>query len=226
MDKRIVWAVKHRDRFTGCPVPSKITSMPLPSQTAYCPSCGGNVPVMTILQHGTETPRCGNCGLTLPNTVEEAEAGLHPMTCVIFAEDSPGVRRVIETVLSGTKIAEATVACENGMEFISKMTELLRDKKRVDLAILDVQMPVLSGIQAALTVREIEKKFAAQRPTPILFFTAKMIDEKFKAVLDKCRPSAYLNKGTDASPRELGRRIYSVVRRLMADQALQVELNR
>lgn len=148
------------------------------------------------------------------------------MSCVVFAEDSPGVRRVIATVIEGTKIAQESVSCENGMEFIGKMTDLFKQKKRVDLAILDVQMPVLSGIQAALTMREIEKKVGVRNPTPILFFTSKVIDDKFKTVLEKCRPSAYLNKGTEASPRELGNRIFSVLKRLMADLALHSELNR
>ncbi|MBI2890127.1 MAG: response regulator [Nitrospirae bacterium] len=182
--------------------------------------------MMTILWRGTETPRCGNCGLVLATQHDESQDAGHQMTCVVFAEDSPGVRRVIATVLEGTKITLQAIPCENGMEFIAKMTELLKEKKHVDLAILDVQMPILSGIQAALAMREIEKKFVSAKPTPILFFTSKMIDPKFKSILDQCRPSAYLNKGTEASPRELGRRIYSVVRRLVSDMSLQEELNR
>lgn len=188
----------------------------LEQEKAYCPACGETVNVMVILQDGEEVPRCSNCGMAV-QPLAKVEEGFSPLERVVFAEDSPGVRKVISTVLLGKNISKEATPTENGAEFISAVTRIFREHKTLDLAILDVMMPVLNGIQAALALRGLEKKFSMVEPTPILFFTSKVIDDRFRGVLKQCRPAGYVNKGNSPNAKDLAKRVYTVVRRMMSE---------
>ena len=80
---------------------------------------------------------------------------------ILIADDDDEIREVIRILLSneGYNVLEAV----NGKEAVTKMDET------VSLVILDVMMPVSSGINACV---EIRKKHV----TPILFLTAKSSD--------------------------------------------------
>ncbi len=80
---------------------------------------------------------------------------------ILIADDDDEIREVIRILLGneGYQVLEAT----NGKEAIDKMAP------DVSLIILDVMMPVFSGIEACL---ELRKKYM----TPILFLTAKSSD--------------------------------------------------
>lgn len=80
---------------------------------------------------------------------------------ILIADDDDEIREVIRILLGneGYQVLEAV----NGREAIDKMAP------DVSLIILDVMMPVFSGIDACL---EIRKKYM----TPILFLTAKSSD--------------------------------------------------
>ncbi|MCL2050962.1 MAG: response regulator transcription factor [Lachnospiraceae bacterium] len=80
---------------------------------------------------------------------------------ILIADDDDEIREVIRILLGneGYAVLEAV----NGKEAVAKMDET------VSLVILDVMMPVSSGINACL---EIRKKYV----TPILFLTAKSSD--------------------------------------------------
>lgn len=179
----------------------------------YCPSCGIQVETYTMLQDGEEKPYCSSCGLDLSNVEKTVKA--EALKCIVLAEDSETLRKTLGKSLVESGLASGVVSASNGVEFVSAVTKRFRENLPVSLAILDVEMPVLSGIQAAVSLREIEKSFNKQRRVPLLFFTAKKCDDKFKAILKKLQPSSYVNKGASGDPTDLVQRVEKVLYMLL-----------
>lgn len=185
----------------------------------FCPSCGEKVEYFVMLNEGDELKHCSICGLILPEEEEpEAKETLKTLQHVVAAEDSPLLLKTVTRMLQEKKIAKSVDACVNGEEFIATVVERGKNKQPISLAILDVNMPVLNGINAAVIMRAIEKGFERSRPTPILFFTAYKCDDTFKKVLKYCAPAKYINKGTGSSPEEFAERLYQVVCQLLSEQ--------
>jgi len=89
-------------------------------------------------------------------------AGSKPQT-VLLAEDNPVNQKIVVALLSqlGYRIVLAT----NGAEAV----QATRDN-HLDLVLMDVQMPIMSGIEAALKIREEE--LGTGRRVPIIALTA------------------------------------------------------
>jgi DNA-binding NarL/FixJ family response regulator len=89
----------------------------------------------------------------------------------------------------------------------------------LSLAILDVEMPIMNGVQAAMSMRELEKQLGLNRRTPVLFFTSRKCDDRFKQVLAQLQPSSYVNKGASTDPVDLARRVHKVLGILLQNKA-------
>lgn len=187
---------------------------PRPSKSSYCPSCGVEVETFVVIEGGNEIPRCANCGLSLEDIAEPQKKT--SLECIVFAEDSDLLRNLLTKLLLEKKISNEVLACQNGVEFISTATRRLREKLPINLGILDVEMPVLNGIQAAISLREIERGLKVKRKIPLLFFTVRKCDDEFKKFLKSFEPSSYVNKGASSSPEELANRAYRVIQRLLS----------
>lgn len=185
----------------------------------YCPSCGVETEGYLVQQKGDEYCHCSICGLVIPDEDKAPAAGLELLKCVALAEDTETLRRMLEQMLVQQKIAREVVAAKNGVEFISLVSKRMKDDLPISLAILDVEMPIMTGIQAAMSMREMERSFGRTRKTPILFFTGKPCDDKFKAVLKQLEPSSYVNKGQSPDPLELVKRVYKVLQILFKGAA-------
>ncbi len=77
--------------------------------------------------------------------------------CILIADDEKEIRGILELLLRGE--GYATVLAEDGEEVLEKASD------EIDLYLLDVNMPRLSGIMAAAELRR-------SRETPIVFLTA------------------------------------------------------
>lgn len=186
----------------------------------YCPSCGEDVEYFVMLSEGNELTHCSICGLILQREEPDAKAHerIKTLQNVVAAEDSPVLLKTLSQMLVDRNITKTVEACKNGEEFISSVVERLKNNLPISLVILDVNMPVLNGINAAVIFRAIERGFGKKRPTPILFFTSYRCDDTFKKVLKYCAPAKYINKGTGSSPEEFAQRLYQVVSQLLAEQ--------
>jgi DNA-binding NarL/FixJ family response regulator len=71
--------------------------------------------------------------------------------CLLVADDDPGVRTIFATLLRATAGVGAVVEAEDGAEAV----ELAR-RRRLDIAVLDMNMPRLDGIEAALRLRALQ----------------------------------------------------------------------
>src|SRR5262249_37552933 len=79
--------------------------------------------------------------------------------CILIVDDSEALRRLLETAL--TRAGFATVLAANGAQACARLSE----EPAVDLALLDVRMPGLSGPETFLALK-------AQRPNlPCCFMT-------------------------------------------------------
>lgn len=186
----------------------------------FCPSCGEEVEYFVMVSGGEELAHCSNCGLILETERQpvKKEPKIRPLQYVIAAEDSPLLLKTITNMMLEKGIAKQVESCRNGEEFITKVTERLKNNQLISLSILDVAMPILNGINAAVIFRAIEKGFERKRFTPILFFTSYKCDETFKKVLKYAAPAKYINKGTGASPEQFAERLLQVIYQLLAEQ--------
>lgn len=186
--------------------------MPLPKKV-YCPSCGIDVEPFSISAGGEEVIHCSVCGLVLDldGGSDGDEPEFRKLKRVGVAEDSDTLRNLLTKVLVDQGVTEEVFGASNGVEFVTLVNQHYQAKKALSLAILDVEMPMMSGVQAALSLREMEKQFLLKRKTPILFFTSRKCDDRFKSVLKQLEPSSYVNKGASSDPKELVRRVYKVL---------------
>jgi CheY-like chemotaxis protein len=70
---------------------------------------------------------------------------------VLVADDDPGVRTMFATLLRAAAGVASVIEAEDGAEAV----ELVREQ-RPDIAVLDMNMPRLDGIEAALRLRALE----------------------------------------------------------------------
>jgi len=183
-------------------------------QKKYCPSCGFKAPFYTMITAGGEVDKCHHCNSDLPDEAEAAR-GLE-LGRVFVVEDTALLREMISDIMVSQGLAREVLACQNGAEFLSRYTQELARGARPGLVLLDVVMPILNGINAAVAMRAVEEGLG-QRKVPILFFTVKPCDEQFRKVLSYCSPAMYINKGADASPERMRVRVAQVVARLFQE---------
>jgi CheY-like chemotaxis protein len=103
----------------------------------------------------------------------------HSLRCLI-AEDNPSNALVLSRMLKSLGIT--VQHAENGQQALNFF---IRD--HYDLVILDVEMPVMDGIEAARQIRQFEQEEERER-TPIFGLTANALDEQ---------RDSYLNAGMD-----------------------------
>ncbi len=107
---------------------------------------------------------------------------------VLVAEDIPANQKVVTAILS-RRGHEPTIAY-NGREAID-----LFERGRFDVILMDVQMPILDGIQATKAIRDLEK--VSGRRIPVIAMTAHAMPGDRDACL-AADMDGYLSKPLDA----------------------------
>lgn len=115
--------------------------------------------------------------------MEERLAGENPVVMLVedFADTREMMRRALE--LGGCRVLEAA----NGQEAIE-----LAQRERVDLILMDLNMPVLDGFTATLRIREYEPT----RDVPVVAVTA-FDTAEFRAAATAVGCSEYIVKPLD-----------------------------
>jgi CheY-like chemotaxis protein len=176
-----------------------------------CHGCGENVQTHTVAAEGRVERRCVYCGLVLDAATPIAET----FDTAIAVDDSPLLCGVLEDLLVERGLARSVKVCRDGSEFLTVLTQALLAHRTPGFLVLDVQMPIINGIHAALAARALEKGFGTS-PIPIIFFSVKKCDENFRKVLKFCAPASYLNKATAPTPELIGERLSAIVRQTSA----------
>ena len=115
---------------------------------------------------------------------------------VLAVDDEPAILRLLKLSLSGDgfKVLTAT----NGEEALQ-----LQERHRPDAAILDIQMPGMTGLELMRRIRD-------RSDTPIIFLTGRDRDADILRGLE-LGADDYLPK--PFSPAELGARVHAIIRR-------------
>jgi DNA-binding response OmpR family regulator len=181
------------------------------SNFGFCQACGESVETHRKLVEGRVESRCVYCGLVLERRATASKA----CDRVIAVDDSQMLCDVLSEILVQKEISREVKSCRDGREFITEFTQSLLAKRPPNFLILDVEMPIVNGIHAALAARAIEKGFGIQ-PVPIIFFSVRKCDEDFRKVLNLSAPAAYLNKATASNPEMIGKRLSAIMRQISA----------
>lgn len=177
----------------------------------YCPACGTNGPALEGRRGDKDVVECSGCGLILESS---NPLPWQPIGEVLVAEDSDLLRVALEDVLLDRKLARSVTGTRNGQEFLEVFTSRLRAGRPVELVMIDVRMPVMTGFNAAVALRAVERAFAVA-PVPVLFFSSQPCDENARKVVEFVGRAIYVNK--DASPNlaALAQRVEQVLVKLL-----------
>lgn len=178
----------------------------------YCPACAQDV---------GNVEACPRCGLRLLLSTEEAlvevteEVTLvQPLYgTVVVAEDTELIAEILKDGLVEEALATRVTLSYDGREFLTRCADYLYTDHPIDLAIVDLDMPVLRGEAAALALRAFEDGCSARR-APIIFFTARPIDDGLRSLMRAVKPAHYLNKGSDAAPGRIIKRLREIMKAL------------
>ncbi|MBI4697795.1 MAG: response regulator [Nitrospirae bacterium] len=184
--------------------------------TKYCICCGEEVQFNRIKKDERVEFTCLFCGFLLAaeeSTLSPYGESAPPVThtgdklrYVIVADDSKFTRKIIQDLMTEKKLAEEVMAFENGLELTSAFAKLIAENKPVDVAIIDINMPVMDGITAARIIRGIESQKGLPR-MPIAFFSAVKADDDLRSQMESLAPANYVNKGSDPDPDKLAERV-------------------
>jgi len=173
----------------------------------YCPGCGTTVPYYTMVSAEGDLDRCQYCSSVLND--EGLAAPGDGAGRVYVVEDTALIREMVKDILLAKGLADDVKVCVNGADFVKSYTNSLIKEDGPGLVMLDVVMPVMNGINAAVAMRAVESAFGVER-TPVVFFTVRQCDDSFRKVLKFCSPAMYINKGTDATPELMKQRVEKV----------------
>ncbi len=175
------------------------------TDTKYCLCCDEQVPFGVVVRNERREVTCNYCGFMLdvgPTETQIAEE----RGAALVAEDSQFTRKIIVELIKERKFSTEVMSFENGLELITAYSKLLSEKKPIDVAIIDLNMPVMDGLTAARTLRALEAQNRAAS-VPIVFFSAEKADEDLKNQMQNLEPAYYVNKGSDPDPEKLIARV-------------------
>ncbi|MEQ8847640.1 response regulator [Botrimarina sp.] len=116
-----------------------------------------------------------------------ARPRVEPMR-VLLVEDTPANRKVVQRVLD--KRGHTVEVAVNGREAVDAFRQ-----SEYDVVLMDVQMPIMDGLQATEAIREIERG-RSREPTPLIAMTAHSMRGDRERCL-RAGMNAYLGKPLD-----------------------------
>ena len=158
-------------------------------------------------------PRCTICGAVIEESASQDLDQLIPEDEISFSDESisvptmdnvmvvgysPGVRQLLVDKMTERHVAREIVSLQNGEELIVNIIDRLNGSQNgasVDLIVIDVPMPFLNGINAAIGLRAMERTYPEHDLIPILFLTNKPCDDTFKKVIRYLAPAKYATLG-------------------------------
>ena len=111
------------------------------------------------------------------------------MIKVLIADDQELIRQSLSIVLNTKEGIEVTDTVANGQEVIASVR-----KNRPDVILMDIMMPVMDGLTAARTIRDLERQDA--KTIPIIAMTANAFREDAERCME-AGMNAHLAKPLD-----------------------------
>lgn len=186
------------------------------SDKYYCPSCGEKVETAVRDYGRGQEICCVYCGF--PILAVHVQQFSYKQS-VIIVDDSKLLVEMMKDYFEKNSLTKTLHLCYDGGAFVKQFTKSLYEGEDIGLVILDIMMPILSGINAAIAMRAIEQGFDRER-IPILFFSAKKADEQLIAAMKYCAPAHYVCKVEAEDSKELCERVYKVANNLLLESKL------
>jgi PAS domain S-box-containing protein len=167
---RAIKAIPHRKKFPMILLSSVIEHVPKKDAALFAAALTKPLRVTQLLEVisgalGSAEPRPKSRRASSPDT-----AGIR----VLVAEDNVTNQKVIQMMLARLEVEPVIVA--NGLEALEAVK-----KANFDLALIDIQMPVMDGLEASRRMREF---FGAGNRPEIIALTANAFKEDREACLD------------------------------------------
>ncbi len=159
-----------------------------------------------------KVPRCTLCGAVIKDgardegssvsldevSLIDESISIPGMDQVLLVGYTPTVRQLLQDKMIERHLAREVLPCSNGEEMIINVIDRLKDSGgdgEFELIVMDVPMPFLNGINAAVGLRAIERTYSEHDLIPILFLTNKPCDDTFKKVIKYLAPAKYATLG-------------------------------
>lgn len=110
---------------------------------------------------------------------------------VWLAGFTPDLRRLLREVLSETLSGHAT-AFPDGEKVLRELSTRLDSDSGPDLIILDLRMPLISGVNTAIAIRAFEQGFVRSSKIPIAFLGQTPDPASMEKVIQFCHPASYM----------------------------------
>jgi pSer/pThr/pTyr-binding forkhead associated (FHA) protein len=104
---------------------------------------------------------------------------------------SDAERGLLAEEIKRSMLAERTYAFANGEELLVEMARWFEDGRSPGIIILDLKMPIINGINTAISLRAYERAYERKELIQIVFFFDPPDTEAFRKVLAFCSPSFY-----------------------------------
>jgi len=132
----------------------------------------------------------------------ELEIRLEPMTAdlpltsplypsVFIAGYSDQERELLAVESKRSMLAEESYAFANGEELLVNTIQWFEKNRGPGLFLLDLKMPIINGINTAISIRAYERAYQRPELIPMVFFFDPPDTEAFRKVLGFCSPSWY-----------------------------------
>lgn len=106
----------------------------------------------------------------------EPESGHKETPVILIVEDVPLNRLLVRSLLKGIVPDVIIIEAENGEEAVQKC-----EQEQPDLILMDIHMPVMDGLEATRTIRELQ---CGRKGVPIVALTAAVMEEDKQKCLD------------------------------------------
>lgn len=179
----------------------------------FCQHCNEDVLTYTVIKDGREEVCCLYCGLPLSKKNNEKSVIKEEVT-IIHADDSAFMRELVKDIVEKNELCNKFIPLNNGEETITYYLKSIVEKRDVNLVILDIRMPFISGLSTAIAIRAIENALEAPK-VPILFFSVKQADDELKKFIGHTTPSFYLNKGASENIEDLEKRLVYALKTIL-----------
>ena len=94
---------------------------------------------------------------------------------ILVVDDNPANLKLLTAIL--TELGATVTSCDTGMKALEIM-----DNQRFDLVLMDIQMPVMDGLETTTRIRTSEKDFS--RRTPIVAVTAHTLASEKEGIIN------------------------------------------
>ena len=176
--QQLVQSAIYFDTHHHCPV---LLSIPSSARQDVARACSNNIVLLTkpVTESRLSEALCHALKREYPSRYSETRTSMQResgcSTVILAVDDNPSNLKLISTILQslGSEVIEAC----NGEEAV----EALKNNNNIDLVFMDIQMPVMDGIEATRKIRQMES--SSGKHTPIIALTAHALAEQRQHML-------------------------------------------